>query len=98
MPFQHEMRAAPAGGQAGAARCCHRAKCFWLGGWVMQRLCLRNNPAPEVIGARLVNLDRDNVAGRQGFGAFVDKQIAVDLGRVGLGAAGGGPPRPAHRR
>ena len=24
----------------------------------MQRLCLRNNPAPEVIGARLVNLDR----------------------------------------
>ena len=27
---QHEMRAAPAEGQAGAARCCHRAKCFGL--------------------------------------------------------------------
>ena len=48
-------------------------KVFWLGGCVMQRLCLRNNPAPEVIGARLVNLDRHNVAGRQGFCAFVDK-------------------------
>jgi len=28
---------APAGGQAGAARCGHRAKCFWLGGSGMQR-------------------------------------------------------------
>jgi len=36
--YQHiEMVNAPAGGQAGAARCCHRAKCFWLGGWVVQR-------------------------------------------------------------
>ncbi len=29
-PFHHEMRAAPAGEQAGAARCCHREYCFGL--------------------------------------------------------------------
>ena len=32
---------APAEGQAGAAWCCHRAKCFWLGGWIMQRSFIR---------------------------------------------------------
>ena len=45
MSLHVEMVNAPAGGQAGAARCCHRAKCFGLkvglcGGLFKQDLCI----------------------------------------------------------
>ena len=44
---------------------------------------------PEVVFPRLVDLDAHDVADGQPFGAFVDEQVPVDLGRVGPCAAGG---------
>ena len=50
---------------------------------------LRRNTAPEIIGAGFIHLHRYDVAGGQSFCSLVNKQVAVDFGGVGLGAAGG---------
>jgi hypothetical protein len=50
---------------------------------------LRRNTAPEIIGAGFIHFHRYDVAGGQSFCALVNKQVAVDFGGVGLGAAGG---------
>jgi hypothetical protein len=46
-------------------------------------------PPPQVVLARLLDLHGHEVAGLQPLPALVDEQVAVDLGRVALGAAGG---------
>jgi len=44
-------------------------------------------PPPQVILARLVHLDRDDIAGRKPVEPIINVKVPVNLGRVGLGPA-----------
>ena len=57
---------------------------------VMAKTKPSNNPPPQIILAGFFHLDGHDIAHGQRLETLVDKQVPVDLGRIGLGPAGRG--------